>query len=43
MNAPENKGSLDAVINGWGETIAHIDPATQGAPEGTPESASGEE
>ncbi len=39
MNAPENKGSLDAVINGWGETIAHIDPATQG----TPESASGEE
>ena len=39
MNAPENKGSLDAVINGWGETIAHIDPATQGSPE----SASGEE
>jgi phospholipid transport system substrate-binding protein len=39
MNAPENKGSLDAVINGWGETIAHIDPATQGAPE----NASGEE
>jgi phospholipid transport system substrate-binding protein len=39
INAPENKGSLDAVINGWGETIAHIDPATQG----TPESASGEE
>ena len=37
MNAPENKGSLDAVINGWGETIAHIDPAA-----GTPESASGE-
>jgi hypothetical protein len=27
------------VINGWGETIANIDPATQG----TPESASGEE
>jgi phospholipid transport system substrate-binding protein len=39
MNAPENKGSLDAVINGWGETIAHIDPAAQG----TPESTSGEE
>jgi phospholipid transport system substrate-binding protein len=39
MNAPENKGSLDAVINGWGETIAHIDPATQG----TPETTSGEE
>jgi phospholipid transport system substrate-binding protein len=39
MNAPENKGSLDAVISGWGETIAHIDPATQG----TPETNSGEE
>jgi phospholipid transport system substrate-binding protein len=39
MNAPENKGSLDAVIGGWGETIAHIDPATQG----TPETTSGEE
>ena len=30
MNAPENNGSLDAVIDGWGETIAHVDPATQG-------------
>ena len=33
MNAPENNGSLDAVISGWGETIAHIDPAKDGAPE----------
>lgn len=39
MNAPENHGSLDTVINNWGETIAHIDPAKQG----TPETASGEE
>ena len=30
MKAPENNGSLDAVINGWGETIANVDPATQG-------------
>lgn len=30
MNAPENHGSLDAVIDAWGETIAHVDPVTQG-------------
>jgi phospholipid transport system substrate-binding protein len=30
MKAPENHGSLDAVIDGWGETIAHVDPVTQG-------------
>ncbi len=41
MNAPENHGSLDAVINGWGETIAHVDPATKAGRQ--PESASGEE
>ena len=32
MNAPENHGSLDTVIANWGETIAHIDPAKDGAP-----------
>ena len=39
MKAPENHNNLDEVINSWGETIAHIDPATQG----TPETNSGEE
>jgi len=34
MKAPENHGSLDEVINQWAETIAHIDPAKQGNPEG---------
>jgi phospholipid transport system substrate-binding protein len=33
MNAPENHGNLDTVINSWGESIAHIDPAKEGAPE----------
>jgi phospholipid transport system substrate-binding protein len=37
MKAPENHGSLDAVIEGWGETIAHIDPVTQGGAEQTGE------
>jgi len=35
MKAPENHGSLDEVISQWAETIAHIDPAKQGNPEGS--------
>ena len=38
MKAPENQGSLDAVIEAWGETIAHVDPVTQGGPAVTGES-----
>ena len=38
MKAPENHGSLDAVIDAWGETIAHVDPVTQGGPAVTGES-----
>jgi phospholipid transport system substrate-binding protein len=34
MKAPENHGSLDQVISQWAETIAHIDPAKQGNPDG---------
>jgi phospholipid transport system substrate-binding protein len=34
MKAPENHGSLDEVIGQWAETIAHIDPAKQGNPDG---------
>ncbi len=30
MKLPANHGSLDAVIDAWGETIAHVDPVTQG-------------
>jgi phospholipid transport system substrate-binding protein len=41
MKAPENKGSLDAVINAWGETIANVDPAADGAKEGA-DTATGE-
>jgi phospholipid transport system substrate-binding protein len=35
MKAPENHGSLDQVISQWAETIAHIDPAKQGNPDGS--------
>ncbi|HET6470326.1 MAG TPA: ABC transporter substrate-binding protein [Pseudomonadales bacterium] len=35
MKAPENKGNLDMVIAQWAETIAHIDPAKQGNPDGS--------
>lgn len=38
MKAPENHGSLDAVIDAWGETIAHVDPVTQGGAAATGES-----
>jgi phospholipid transport system substrate-binding protein len=34
MKAPENHGNLDQVISQWAETIAHIDPAKQGNPDG---------
>lgn len=34
MKAPENHGSLDDVIDEWAETIAHVDPAKQGDPNG---------
>ena len=30
MQAPENHEDLDEVISGWGESIAHIDPAQAG-------------
>jgi phospholipid transport system substrate-binding protein len=31
MKAPENRGNLDSVIEGWGETIAKVDPSADGA------------
>ena len=39
MQAPENHHSLDEVISGWGESIAHIDPAKQGLPDTSSEGA----
>ncbi len=37
MQAPENHHSLDEVIDHWGETIAHINPAKEGSPKGVQE------
>jgi phospholipid transport system substrate-binding protein len=42
MKAPENHGNIEAVISGWGETIAHVDPAAEGAKEAEGASTAGE-
>jgi phospholipid transport system substrate-binding protein len=34
MKARDNHGNIDAVIKAWGETIANVDPAAEGAKQG---------